>query len=854
MRAGAAKVPEPDASLRGPVADLERKLAECTAQLPRVREAAESERLRYAAFFDSLADPHVLLRPVKNQSGKVTDFVYVEANEAACRCRGCGRAQFIGKKLHELRPGLVVAGLFEMLCRVFDSGEPLSLEDFRCADEGAEVTRWFDIRAAKAGDLLSLTARETTARHESARELSESRRELLLLTENASDVVFKAGPDGTVTYISPSSSVVLGRKPGELTGKPFRNLVHPAEWDAVEALEKQMRKSTGAGMELRLRVGEVYEWFFLSMKPLFGADGVVSGLVAGLRSIRQEVLGREALKAERERLRLTLNALFDPFVLMQPLRDQDGKVTDFLYAEANSAACEWMQLVPEQLLGRRLMELFPAIESLGLMDFYRKTAETSVPLVLDEVPFPMHGTTRWLDVRGVRVDECVSFVWRDMTERHLAAESLAAAEERYRLLAMNSADVVVRLDPEDRIVWISPALKAALGWEPEEVTGRAMPELIGDGGEDLRFRGYKETVSAGGTVAGRIRMWDKDGNRHWVEIHAAAYHTREGRAEGMVASFRVIDDEVKGEQERLQQQEIIANERKHLVDVLEGSDTGTWEWNVQTGATIFNEVWAKLIGYRLDELQPVSIKTWVKFAHPEDLVRSNALLEQCFRREVEVYECEARIQHRNGEWIWVLDRGRVVEWTEDGRPLRMLGTHRDITENVRLRKELENQATTDTLTGLLNRRQFENLSHRELARAAREKETPSLLTLDIDHFKVVNDTHGHGAGDEVLKSLVRTCLPHLREVDICARLGGEEFVLLMPDTGLAGATHVAERLRKVLAASPISVSGGQEVRLTVSIGVAAWSGEPEELAGLMKRSDEALYRAKAEGRNRVCTA
>ena len=123
----------------------------------------------------------------------------------------------------------------------------------------------------------------------------------------------------------------------------------------------------------------------------------------------------------------------------------------------------------------------------------------------------------------------------------------------------------------------------------------------------------------------------------------------------------------------------LEQERKRLDEIIRGTNAGTWEWNVQTGETRFNETWAQFIGYRLEELQPVSINTWLENTHPEDLERSGELLNAHFAGDSEFYECEARMRHRNGDWIWVLDRGRVRTWTDQGEPEWMYGTHELIT-------------------------------------------------------------------------------------------------------------------------------------------------------------------------------
>jgi len=119
--------------------------------------------------------------------------------------------------------------------------------------------------------------------------------------------------------------------------------------------------------------------------------------------------------------------------------------------------------------------------------------------------------------------------------------------------------------------------------------------------------------------------------------------------------------------------------------VIEGTRIGVWDWNVQTGETYFNECWADIIGYTISELEPVSIETWVKFAHPVDLEKSNLLIQEHFAGKTEYYDFQSRMRHKDGHWVWVHDRGKVFEWDKDGNPLRVCGSHIEITDQ----KELE---------------------------------------------------------------------------------------------------------------------------------------------------------------------
>jgi PAS domain S-box-containing protein len=137
-----------------------------------------------------------------------------------------------------------------------------------------------------------------------------------------------------------------------------------------------------------------------------------------------------------------------------------------------------------------------------------------------------------------------------------------------------------------------------------------------------------------------------------------------------------------------QAKEALAVEKQRLASIIKGTDVGTWEWNIQTGETIFNERWAEILGYSLDEISPVSIETWMKYAHPEDLKISGELLEKHFRKEIDYYSVESRMKHKTGKWVWVLDRGKVHKWDNEGKPLLMSGTHQEITERKLVEEEI----------------------------------------------------------------------------------------------------------------------------------------------------------------------
>lgn len=181
----------------------------------------------------------------------------------------------------------------------------------------------------------------------------------------------------------------------------------------------------------------------------------------------------------------------------------------------------------------------------------------------------------------------------------------------------------------------------------------------------------------------------------------------------------------------------------------------------------------------------------------------------------------------------------------------MVGVVADISERRRMLEEIYRLARTDSLTGLWNRGYFMDLARRELVRSRREKSELSLIMVDADHFKRVNDTHGHEAGDEALRCLSQVLSASVREVDLLARLGGEEFVILLPNTQRPAALAVAERIRRGIHDRRLSCASGACFCLTVSIGVACSQGAEDSLEHLLRCADAALYAAKHAGRNRV---
>lgn len=287
--------------------------------------------------------------------------------------------------------------------------------------------------------------------------------------------------------------------------------------------------------------------------------------------------------------------------------------------------------------------------------------------------------------------------------------------------------------------------------------------------------------------------------------------------------------------------------------VLDGSELGFWDWDITTGKVDRNEQWARMLGYTHEEIQ-YTTQQWSDFVHPEDRERAWTSIFDVVEGRSPSHKLEYRMLHKNGSIRWILDQAKVMQRDGQGKATRMCGTHTDITERKALEEELTRQAHIDYLTGVYNRRHFMARAEQELHRAIRYSSPLSMLMLDIDHFKKINDRYGHKIGDVVLKVVASVCQSTLRSVDILGRMGGEEFAVLLPETDKASAIDVAERLRQAIAATNVPLEEGLPVQFSASIGISSLSSADDNIDVLLNHADSALYEAKNSGRNKVCAA
>jgi diguanylate cyclase (GGDEF)-like protein/PAS domain S-box-containing protein len=312
--------------------------------------------------------------------------------------------------------------------------------------------------------------------------------------------------------------------------------------------------------------------------------------------------------------------------------------------------------------------------------------------------------------------------------------------------------------------------------------------------------------------------------------------------------------------------------------ILEVISDGIWDWHANTGFVYRNTGWYRMLGYEPHTLDN-TVFTWESLIHPDDLAAVMAKFDLCLSDSVHEYRAEYRCRTRDGSYLWIEDCGRIIERNPDGSVARMIGAHRDIhasklllaqlerrnhsleqqvaertAELVRLNEALQQKAEenrqlaeTDALTGAASRYRLERVIKLECERSRRFKYAFSVIAMDVDDFKQINDNHGHSAGDQTLVKIVALVRTHIREIDLIARWGGDEFIVVLPNTGLADGRLVADKLRELIARSRVC----EQLDITLSFGLAEYQPD-EPMSQLMVRVDRALYQAKLAGKNQIC--
>lgn len=409
-----------------------------------------------------------------------------------------------------------------------------------------------------------------------------------------------------------------------------------------------------------------------------------------------------------------------------------------------------------------------------------------------------------------------------------------------------SSVAIFLVDLEGRIVHANRRMGEMFFCPVDDLVGREYVSLIHPSEREVGRQKMLTLLARGVTSVNLERLyWRRDGTTFWGQLTGQALLDRSGRTTGLVGNIADIDKRKEVERELEASRQRFDNLARTvpcvLYDyVLPSEGKGRFLY-LNARCLEFFEV--------APEVLMADIDCFWQLVHGDDRARLRREDEVANQGEKGQFVSEVRIVTPSGQQKWIRISSRPNPEPGD-QPVVWSGFMLDITQAKAMEEELRLLATTDAMTGMSNRSHFLTQVSQELQRQQRHCRPTSVLMLDLDYFKRINDTHGHGAGDEVLRDFSRRVQALLRSVDLCGRMGGEEFCILLPDTDLAGAKALGQRICTAVSSRPARVETGV-IPYTVSIGVAQFNSDDRCFDTVLARADTALYQAKRHGRDQV---
>jgi diguanylate cyclase (GGDEF)-like protein/PAS domain S-box-containing protein len=563
---------------------------------------------------------------------------------------------------------------------------------------------------------------------------------------------------------------------------------------------------------------------------------------AGRRAAMAEV---ETTLAETERAAASiLESAYEAYVAI----DERGFVTNW-----NRRAHAMFGYSREEALGRELAGLiippdFREAHRRGLRRFIETgegplLGKRIVMSALDREgnEFPVELSISAVEAGGVH-----SFhgFLEDISARQAAEHQLRESEERFRTLIQGATDYALfPVDPDGLIEDWNEGAQRVFGYTKDEICGEPVARLVPAADEtDVAATLAEASREGRSEVEGwRVRA---DGTTFLANCVITPLRARSGRVRGFVQVVRDVTqqkrarDALREAEERFRGAFEAAPVGIALVD-LSPPTLGRF---LQVNAAL-----AEISGRTTEELLESKLQD---LSHPEDVAAELDLLQDLLGGAARHHSIEGRLLRPEGEVVWSSVSASIVR-DPAGSPLYAVVQFQDVSERKRFEGQLQYLADHDPLTGLLNRRRFEQELRQHVALADRHGSVGAVLVIDLDNFKYINDTLGHAVGDELIGRVGSIVDARLRSTDTVARLGGDEFAVLLPETPPDEAVRVADELREEIGTQSV-VGGGRSIRLTVSIGVSRFGGDAKISSdGVLVNADIAMYEAKAGGRDRV---
>ncbi|MCS3779798.1 sensor domain-containing protein [Tsukamurella ocularis] len=470
-----------------------------------------------------------------------------------------------------------------------------------------------------------------------------------------------------------------------------------------------------------------------------------------------------------------------------------------------------------------------------------------------------------LFVREVGGRKYIAGLARDISERVASVRAMSDAQRRLEERVVESANHSERvagllqavIDAAPDLVYIKDrqGRYQYINYGVAEVAGIPPTPAIGND-DTVVFPAIAETLMATDRaimetgIGNEVEEYPEvDGQLRTYLSNKAPYRNSAGEIVGLIGISRDITA-------ARRDQALLRHAEARWQFAIDGAGDGIWDWDVPSGTVFYSQQWKATLGYSAEDVG-TTVEDWSSRVHPDDYEQSWLIVQEVLHGRAAEFSLEHRMRTKDGGWLWIHDRGRAMETGPDGLPIRLIGTHTDITDRRRAESEIRElnrrlrwRADHDDLTGLLGRVGFIERAAQVVEQRRADGGTLAVLWIDLDSFKRINDSLGHKLGDQVLQVVARRLQSASLPTDLVARLGGDEFVVLRPRVDAARRTpDWAERVRAAMA-KPVEVDGLQ-LTVTCSIGLVESGATDDGITQLLIDGDLALLQAKRDGRNRI---
>ncbi len=561
----------------------------------------------------------------------------------------------------------------------------LELENQPEEQEEAEL-----INAAKVTAIILENIRKNNEREsetdQRARKLKESEENLRITLDSIGDAVIATDNKGQITRMNPIAETLTGWKFNEAKGRSLEEVFHIVNSKNKKKVDNPVNKviKTGkvAGLanhtKLIARNNKEYQ-IADSGSPIKDSNGNVIGVILVFRDVTKEYNSQERIKKSEELLRAVMNSIQYGISVLNK---------DLSIRYVNNSMNEWYAS-NTPLVGKKCYECYhdkkePCAPCPTLRALESGKLESEIVKGLANNP----ADVQWIelfsypmkDQKTGEITGIVEFV-RDITEQKNTQDELLQWQHLMQYIIRHDPNAITVFDKGMNHIFVSERYLKDYKVKEKNIIGKNHYEVFTDIPE--KWKQIHQRALNGEVVSSEEDYFTReDGSIDYTRWECRPWYLSNNEIGGIILYTEVITERKKAELQ-------IAQQKERLSHILEGTNAGTWEWNVQTGETVFNDRWAEIIGYTLDEIFPVNIETWVKFAHPDDLKASEELMQKHFNGELDYYESECRMKHKNGHWVWVLDKGKVISWTDEGTPQWMFGTHIDITKQKEVEQRLK---------------------------------------------------------------------------------------------------------------------------------------------------------------------